>query len=135
MLAVMGLEDEEFVLFTTFRRDGRAVATPVWLVTMPGGEFGFSTGRESGKVKRLRHTSRVTLQGCDRTGGHAHGPVYDGQARLVTGTELARVRAAITAKYGLMARALGVAESVARRIGVKRFGSERVGVMIGLTAR
>ena len=99
MLAVMSLENEKYVLFTTFRRNGRAVSTPVWLVQMPDGEFGFSTGSESGKAKRLRHTPRVTLQGCDRSGGDAHGPVYDAQARLVTGTELAQVRAAITAKY------------------------------------
>jgi PPOX class probable F420-dependent enzyme len=108
MLADMNLENEKYVLFTTFRRDGRAVSTPVWLVQMPDGEFGFSTGSESGKAKRLRHTPRVTLQGCDRSGGDAHGPVYDA--------------------------ALGVAESVAKRIGAKRFGSERVGVVIRLNA-
>jgi PPOX class probable F420-dependent enzyme len=130
----MALENEHFVLFTTFRRDGRAVATPVWLVAMPDGEFGFSTGSASGKVKRLRHTPRVTLQGCDRSGGDPHGPVYDGEARLVTSTELAQIRTAIAAKYGAMATALGVAESIARRIGVKRFGSERVGVKIRLSA-
>jgi PPOX class probable F420-dependent enzyme len=101
---------------------------------MPDGEFGFSTGSASGKAKRLRHTPRVTLQGCDRSGGDAHGPVYDAQARLVTGTELAQVRAAITAKYGAMAMALGVAESVGKWIGAKRFGSERVGVVISLNA-
>jgi hypothetical protein len=61
--------------------------------------------------------------------------VYDAQARLVTGTELVQVRAAITAKYGAMATALGVAESVAKRIGAKRFGSERVGVVVSLHAR
>jgi uncharacterized protein len=134
MLAVMGLANEKYVLFTTFRRDRRAVSTPVWLVQLAEGEFGFSTGSESGKAKRLRHTPRVTLQGCNRSGGDAHGPVYDAQARLVTGTELAQVRAAIEAKYGAMATVLGVAESVAKRIGAKRFGSERVGVVVSLNA-
>ena len=90
MLAAMSLENEKYVLLTTFRRDGRAVSTPVWLVQMPDGEFGFSTGSESGKAKRLRHTPRVTLQGCDRSGGDAHGPVYDAQASLVTGTNSRR---------------------------------------------
>jgi uncharacterized protein len=134
MLAVVSLENEKYVLFSTFRRDGRAVSTPVWLVRLPDGEFGFSTGSASGKAKRLRHDPRVTLQGCDRSGRDAHGPVYDAQARLVTGTELRQVRAAITAKYGAMATALGIAESVGKRIGAKRFGSERVGVVISLNA-
>jgi PPOX class probable F420-dependent enzyme len=135
MLSVMSLENEKYVLLTTFRRDGRPVSTPVWLAQMPDGEFGFSTASESGKAKRLRHTPRVTLQGCDRSGGDTHGPVYDAQARLVTDTELAQVRAAVAAKYGAMAAVLGVVESVAKRIGAKRFGSERVGVLISLNAR
>ena len=130
----MSLNNEKYVLFTTFRRDGRAVSTPVWLVSLQDGKFGFSTGHQSGKAKRLRHTPRVTLQGCDRSGSDAHGPVYDAQARLVKGTELGQIRAAITAKYGAMARAIGVGESVAKRFGVKRFGSERVGVMISVNA-
>jgi PPOX class probable F420-dependent enzyme len=134
MLGVMSLASEKYVLFSTFRRDGRAVSTPVWLVQLPDGQFGFSTGSASGKAKRLRHTPRVTLQGCDRSGGNAHGPVYEAQARLVTGTELAQIRAAITAKYGAMATALRLAESVGKRIGAKRFGSERVGVVISLNA-
>jgi PPOX class probable F420-dependent enzyme len=128
----MSLENEKYVLFTTFRRDGRAVPTPVWLVQMPGEDFGFSTGSESGKAKRPRHAPRVTLQGCDRSGGDAHAPVYDARVRLVRGSELAQVRAAIAAKYGVMAMGLGVAESVGKRVGAKRFGSERVGVVISL---
>ncbi|MGC9220458.1 MAG: PPOX class F420-dependent oxidoreductase [Solirubrobacteraceae bacterium] len=130
----MSLADEKYVLVTTFRKDGRAVATPVWLVELPGGAFAFSTGSDSGKVKRLRHTPRVTLQGCDRRGGSAHGPVYDAQARLVTGSELAQIRAAIKAKYGAMATMIDFAESVARRISTKRSGSERVGVVISLNS-
>ena len=41
MLAVVSLEKEKYVLFSTFRRDGRAVSTPVWLVQLPDGESGF----------------------------------------------------------------------------------------------
>lgn len=77
---------------------------------------------------------RRSGQGCDRSGRDAHGPVYDAQARLIAGTELAHVRAAITAKYGAMATALGAAESIGKRIGAKRFGSERVGLVISPNA-
>ena len=129
----MGLADEKYVLVTTFRRDGRAVATPVWLVELPGGAFAFSTGGDSGKVKRLRHTTRVTLQACDRRGAGAHGPVYEGQARLATGTELEQIRAAIKTKYGVMATLIDFAASLTQRISAKRSGSERVGVLISLS--
>ena len=130
----MALESEKYVLSTTFRRDGRAVSTPVWLVQLPDGEFGFSTGSDSGKAKRLSHTARVTLQACDRSGRSAHGSVLDGQARLASGAELEQVRHAIKAKYGVMATAIGIAESVARRLGSKRAGAGRVGVVIRLAA-
>jgi PPOX class probable F420-dependent enzyme len=131
---VVPLENEKYMLFTTFRRDGRAVSTPVWLVQLPGGEIGFSTGSDSGKAKRLRHTARVTLQACDRTGGSAHGPVLDGQARLVSGAELERLQEAMKAKYGAMSTAIGVAASVARRLGSKRAGGGRIGVVISVNA-
>jgi PPOX class probable F420-dependent enzyme len=134
MLGVVTLVDEKYMLFTTFRRDGRAVSTPVWLVHLPEGEIGFSTGSDSGKAKRLRHTPRVTLQACDRTGGNAHGPVLDGRARLVSGAELQQIQTATKAKYGAMATAIGVAASVARRLGSKRAGADRVGVIISLHA-
>ncbi len=129
----MGLANEKYVLVTTFRRDGRAVATPVWLVQLPGGAFAFSTGGDSGKVKRLRHTTRVTLQACDRRGAGAHGPVYEGQARLATGTELEQIRAAIKTKYGVMATLIDFAASLTQRISAKRSGTERVGVLISLS--
>ena len=132
----MTLESEKYVLFTTFRRDVRAVSTPVWLVQLPEGEFGFSTGSASGKAKRLRHTARVTLQACDMSGGSAHGPVLDGKARLVSGAELQQVqnKNAMKAKYGALATAIAVAASVARRLGSKRATAGRVGVVISLNA-
>ncbi len=128
----MALENEKYILFTTFRRDGRAVSTPVWLVHLSDGEIGFSTGAESGKAKRLAHTPRVTLQACDQRGAKTHGPVLEGQARLVTGPELEQIRDAVKAKYGVMASAIGVVETVANKLGSKRFAGGRVGVVVDL---
>jgi PPOX class probable F420-dependent enzyme len=130
----MPLEDEKYMRFTSFRRDGRAVSTPVWLVHLSAGEIGFSTGADSGKAKRLAHTAHVTLQACDRSGANTHGPVLSGQARLVSGAELETIRDAVKAKYGVMASAIGVVESVASRLGAKRFGSGRVGVIVRVDA-
>ena len=108
----MALADEKFMLFTSYRRDGRAVGTPVWLAELGPGQVGFTTGAESGKAKRLAHTPRVTLQACDRRGKATHGPVYEGTARMVSGDEFAPIRTAIGAKYGLEARLIGLAMSV-----------------------
>ena len=58
----MRLTDEQSVLLTTFRKVGTPVPTPVWIVELDDGRVGFSTSSGSGKVKRLAHTTRVTLQ-------------------------------------------------------------------------
>jgi PPOX class probable F420-dependent enzyme len=129
----MALENEKYMLFTTFRRDGTAVGTPVWLVHLPDGEIGFTTGATSGKVKRLKHTPRVTLQACDRRGQGLHGPVLEGTARAVVGgPEVQQMRAAVAEKYGLMAKVLGVVETVATKAGSQRFGSGRAAVIVAL---
>jgi PPOX class probable F420-dependent enzyme len=130
----VGLAEEKYMLFTTFRRDGRAVATPVWVVGLPGGELGFSTGSGSGKAKRLRHTPRVTVQACDRSGSTTHGETHTATARLVSGEELARIRTAVRAKYGAMALLTSLFPLVARLRG-KPSEHEIVGVVVSLIAR
>ena len=96
---------EKYVSLVTFRRDGRAVATPVWFAAM-GEEFGVITETNVGKVKRIRNNPRVTVQVCDYSGKvvpagdpKAH-PVLNATARLVTGDEAVQVRKAIAKKYG-----------------------------------
>ncbi|MGI8777878.1 MAG: PPOX class F420-dependent oxidoreductase [Acidimicrobiales bacterium] len=64
----MGLGDEKYLLLTTFRRNGDPVPTPVWVVALDDGDIGFWTGSGSGKVKRLAHTARVTVQPCNARG-------------------------------------------------------------------
>lgn len=70
--AVLDLAGEEFLLLTTTRRSGVDVPTAVW-VGRDGDSLIVTTGADSGKVKRIRHTPRVTLQACDRAGRPAEG--------------------------------------------------------------
>lgn len=101
----MSLGDEKYVLLTTFRRDGTPVATPVWAVPLKDGSFGFWTSSESGKAKRLAHTSRVTVQPCDARGRVKSGtePV-EATVRLVSGPEFDDLRQRIVAKYGFFTK-------------------------------
>ncbi|OLT16650.1 F420-dependent oxidoreductase [Serinicoccus sp. CUA-874] len=106
-VAVRHLGAEEFISFTTFRRNGEPVPTPVWVVPLRDGErVGFYTTMGTGKTKRLRHTSRVTVQPCGRTGTLKPGtePV-EGTAEMVQGgADFDEVRAAVRAKYGWQTR-------------------------------
>jgi len=101
----MAISDEKYMLLTTFRRDGTAVSSPVWVVALDGGKVGFYTSSGSGKAKRLAHTARVTVQPSDARGRVKAGtqPV-DATAQLVTGPELEAIRAKVVAKYGIMTK-------------------------------
>jgi len=131
----MALGDEKYVLFTTFRRDGTPVASPVWIVALEGGDFGFWTSSGSGKAKRLAHTERVTLQPSDARGRVKPGssPV-DATARLVTGPALDAIRTKVVAKYGFMTKVtklLGTLGGIVKR---KRIPYGDRGVVISLAA-
>ena len=93
------LAGEKYVLVTTYRKDGRTVATPVWVVR-DGDALGIWTAADSGKVKRLRRSSRARVAPCDAR-GRIRGPWRDATARLVDDERSIRLaRAALRAKYG-----------------------------------
>jgi hypothetical protein len=100
----MGLNNEKYVSFTTFRRDGTPVATAVWIVELHDGRLGFTTSPTSGKAKRLAHTSRVTIQASDLRGRvRAGSEVVEGTGAVVTeGPVFDEIAAQVRVKYGLM---------------------------------
>jgi hypothetical protein len=96
------LSTEKYALLTTFRRDGRAVPTPLWV--MPDGAgLAFWTVQDSGKVKRIRNGGRVTVAACDMRGNPAGDPIQ-GTARIGDAADLERVGRALGRKYGLLGR-------------------------------
>ncbi len=112
----MSLADEEFMLFTSYKRDGTAVGLPVWLVALPSGELGFTTGAESFKVKRITRNPQVTVQACDRRGTTTHGPVHAGTARLANAAEREQVRRLVRAKYRVLSRLIELVTNTASRL-------------------
>lgn len=121
------LAQSTYVSLTTFKRDGTPVATPVWVVG-DGDRLYVTTPLETGKVKRLRHTSRVLLAPCD-VRGNLKGPQVDGEARLLDADGSDRVLRLIDSKYGLVSKVLGFVDVVVRNRGRK---PERVGIEISL---
>ena len=86
---------QQAVMLTTYRRDGRSVATPVGY-GIEGSTLYFMTDSDAGKVKRLRHTPSVTLA-ASTLRGRVTGPAVAGVATRVTGAEAERGRRRITA--------------------------------------
>lgn len=120
------LAAEKYVLLTTFRKDGRPVPTPVWVVRYDD-SLAVWTARDSGKVKRLRRTGAVTVAPCD-VRGRPRGEAVPGQASLMeSATDVDRIRKLIRRKYPV----LGPLSLLGSRIRRGREGT--VGVRIRFT--
>jgi len=100
-------------ILTTFKRDGRAVPTPVWYVRH-GDHLIVATHRATGKLKRVRagvkdaqdaRGARVLVApGTYR--GTATGDVHEGYAREVGLGEATAALAAVRGRYGFLGRFL-----------------------------
>jgi len=110
------LGDEKFVSLTTFKRNGDAAASPMWIVR-DGNQLLAWTPADAWKVKRIRRDPRVTLRPCGRTGKvRAEQPVLAGTGEVITDpNQLARVESLIKHKYGLEFRVVTLIETVAAR--------------------
>lgn len=110
------LAHQEYVLLTTFRKTGAPVSTPVW-VAPDGDELLVTTGGDSGKVKRLRHTSRITLAPCDMRGTPEPGAAtVEATAQVLDDAEtMARLDAALLRKYGVKYRVMRASQKLRGR--------------------
>ncbi|MEH1164696.1 PPOX class F420-dependent oxidoreductase [Micromonospora sp. CPCC 205539] len=96
------LSAEKYILLTTFRKDGRAVPTPVWAVR-DGEALAVWTRADSGKVKRIRRNGEVTVAPCD-VRGRPHGAEVPAFATLYASGEIGRVRDLLKHKYRVIGR-------------------------------
>src|SRR5262245_22178973 len=93
------LDRYRYMSLATYRVSGAEVATPVWFAAVDGTLYVFTAG-DSGKVKRLRRSSRARIAPCDAR-GTPHGAWRDATATLVTDASvIARAQAALQKKYG-----------------------------------
>jgi PPOX class probable F420-dependent enzyme len=108
------LAQAQYINLTTFRKDGREVATPVWCVALDGKLYFYTVGT-SGKVKRIRATKKVRVAPSDGR-GKPLGAWADGTGRIVSESALEqRIYRALAAKYGWQFRILDAFAWIARR--------------------
>jgi uncharacterized protein len=120
------LAGARYIALTTFRRSGAAVSTPVWFAERDGALYVFSDA-DAGKVKRLRHTARVTVAPCTAT-GTVRGPALDARGRIVMDSAEARAaRDALARRYGFQWRALAAYNGLMRAISTLRRQADDAG--------
>jgi PPOX class probable F420-dependent enzyme len=108
------LQAAEFVSLVTFKKNGDAVATPIWAAPVEGKLYAFSE-KKAGKVKRLRNSPRARLAAC--TGrGKTLGMFQEARAFLVEDpAEIAAAYRSLHAKYGWKMKLTDLASKLARR--------------------
>jgi uncharacterized protein len=99
---VDSLGKAQYALVTTYRRDGRAVPTPLWVVR-DGDAVAVWTPTKSGKVKRIRRRGAVLVGPCDFR-GNLQGDEVPATAAIADADCTAHIRDLLAHKYGLMAR-------------------------------
>jgi PPOX class probable F420-dependent enzyme len=123
-----------YLSLTTFRKDGRPVATPVWFA-VDGDRILVWSGAAEGKVKRIRNNSRVIVAVCDYK-GKVKGPTFEATAVLLPPDAGARIHRLLNRKYWYVKppyeAVLGILRVFRRRESVGaayieiRFGQSRI---------
>jgi PPOX class probable F420-dependent enzyme len=108
------LRKEKYLSLTTFRRDGGAVATPVWFV-VDGDQVLVLTGSATGKVKRIQHNPQVTVAACTG-GGTVKGPLLPATASILPESAVARVDRLLSARYPVAKPVIGSLYLLLRRL-------------------
>ncbi|MFI6052038.1 PPOX class F420-dependent oxidoreductase [Streptomyces violascens] len=92
----------KYLLVTTYKKDGTAVATPVWVVR-DGDALVIWTVADSWKVKRIRNRPEVLAGPCD-VRGNPTGEQHPATAVICDAAATAACRALLRRKYGVLGR-------------------------------
>ncbi|MBZ3905720.1 PPOX class F420-dependent oxidoreductase [Streptomyces brasiliscabiei] len=92
----------KYLLVTTYRKNGTAVPTPVWVVR-DGDALGVWTVADSWKVKRIRNRADILVGPCDLR-GNPTGDSVPAHAEILDAAGAAAYRKLIARKYGITGR-------------------------------
>jgi PPOX class probable F420-dependent enzyme len=118
-----------YLSITSYRRDGRGVATPVWFVERDGVLL-VMTDAGSGKVKRIRRNPQVRVAICTAS-GRLRGEQGPAVAQILPGGETCAAERLIAGKYRLDMIIFRPVRFIQARL---RLGRPRTGpVILGIT--
>ena len=96
----------QYVLLTTFTKDGRPKPTPIWAAN-DGNRLLVITQAKSWKVKRIRNTPGVTLAICDMQ-GRPKSEAIEATASILDASQTGHVYDAIGREYGIVGKVFNV---------------------------
>jgi uncharacterized protein len=101
-LTFADLAKAQYILLTTFTKDGRAKPTPIW-AAVDGDRLLVITQEKSWKVRRIRNTPRVTLATCSMN-GRPTSEAVEGTAAILDKSQTSAVYDAIGKRYGILGK-------------------------------
>jgi len=108
------LGEAQYISLETYKKNGDAVRTPVWL-THEGGKLYVITEGNSWKVKRIRNNSQVRLAKSDAR-GNVQGDWVAATARVLNdAAAVTQQGKRLAAKYGLIYRLFTIYLSITQR--------------------
>ena len=120
-----------YLSVTSFKRNGTAVATPLWSVSDGTRLFAF-TDLHSPKVRRIRRNPRVLIAPC-RVNGKLRGEPLAARADVLTATaDLERVRKLLLARYKVSYRVVMLFYRLGRRLRGKQSVADGAALAITL---
>jgi len=124
--AVQKLTSESYINLATFRRNGKAVETPVWFAIIDGKLYVVTDGT-SAKVKRIRATKKIRVARCNAWGGGT-GEWFEGTGKILADkAAIKRAHTALEDKYGWQMWLLDTISSLSGRIGRRAYLELSVG--------
>jgi uncharacterized protein len=96
------LAKAQYILLTTFTKDGRPKPTPIW-AAVDGDRLLVITVGTSWKVKRIRNTPRVTMATCTMQ-GRPTSEAVEGTAAVLDKSHNGAVYDAIGKRYGIVGK-------------------------------
>lgn len=97
-------DGHSYCLLVSYRRNGEAIATPVWFA-LTDGRLVFESDADSLKLKRIGREPRVRVAPCSSRGRPLGAPL-EATARIVDGAEEEAAERALDDKYGRMRRSV-----------------------------
>jgi PPOX class probable F420-dependent enzyme len=120
-----------YLSVTSFKRDGTAVATPVWFVS-DGARLYALTDARSAKVRRMRRDPKVLVASCRPDGKLRRAPVPAHVEVLTAIPELDRVQRLLRDRYKVSYRLVMLIHRLAQRLRGKRGHGDGVALAISV---
>ena len=106
-MQLLDFAEVQYINLETFKKDGTKVTTPVW-VAQQNNTLVVTTGKNAGKVKRIRNNGKAVIYTTNQSGSKRLSEELEVKGSILIDEELKTEAVNILKKkYGMMAKIVG----------------------------